>query len=482
MTSFGAILRTSAVLLVGTVLSKGAVFVSILLMARRLGAEDFGKFSFLFAYVAFFALLADAGIESVAIREASRERGDPGVSLGDAILLRAILIAVAVPLALFFHPAIRGHGGSTGLLLIACGSLLVSNRAPSLRSLFTVPYRIALRLEVPALLGALSEVLLLVLLFATLDRGGLTAAVSAQVLAPLPFAFLLVVLSARMTRPIFRPDWRRLVALLRTTLPLLSALVLNVVLTRVDLLLLERLRGPAEVGLYAAPVRLAEVPTLLPVLLLTSIYPVFVANHPLYPMRTEALFRGCLRILVGLVVPVILLQATLAKTLVTGLFGAEYGAGAAVLPVLAVCEFFVFVDIILSSRLLAAHLERRILVVVLAALVTNVAANLILIPAHGAVGAGYATLLAYLTRFGMTFVFRDTRLAARQALAAVLPSAAAGTATGLALFWFISTGRSPSHALLPGIALYFILLVLFRGASMSDWRAIKESRSTVSPS
>src|SRR5262245_31366249 len=214
MTSLALFIRNSVVLLAGTVLSKGLVFLSLLVLTRKLGAEGFGRFTSLFVYVSFFSVVIDAGIESIVIREISKNPKEAPRRLGDALLLRGILVAVSIVGAVLLYPTIFDEKAPVGLLLLASISLIVSNRAASLRSVFELPYRASLRMAIPTLFNVLTECLFLALVVETASRWGLVGAVAAQALAPLPFAWLLAWLVLRRTPASILPDAKRLIALL----------------------------------------------------------------------------------------------------------------------------------------------------------------------------------------------------------------------------------------------------------------------------
>jgi len=469
MSSLPAVVRNSAVLLAGTGASKALVFVSYLVLVRKLGAEDFGLYSLVFAWLAFFELLPDAGLDPLLVRETTRGESEAGRLLGDALLLRTLLALAALPLAALVFPRLAGDPRAVTLVLLAALTWISSNRRPSLRSLFEVPYRNALRMGIPTLLGVLTEAAHLAMLVPLVAAAGLAGAVAAQGLAALPFAVVLAVLSARRLRPRLVPERARLAGLFRRTVPLLGLLAANMVLSRIDVLMLQLLRDAREVGIYSAPVRLVEVANLLPILLMTSVYPLFAAAWPEDPARIDGLFRRSLRLLTAVLVPVVAVEVAFARPIVAALFGAEFADSAAVLPVLAITEVGLFADIVLNSRLLAERREHRNLQLLVAAAVTNVAANLVLIPARGAVGAAEATLLAYAVRVAAALLPADTRPAGRAALASVLPAVAAGAAAlGLAA----GSRLAPLPAAVVGAAAYVALLAAFGGLRPREIREI----------
>jgi O-antigen/teichoic acid export membrane protein len=472
MSSLPALVRNSLVLLGGTAASKALVFASTLVLVRSLPAEAFGLYTLVFAWLSFFELLPDAGLDMLSVREAQAPGASRPRLLGDALVARGLLIAAAAPAAVLLAPLAGDAPHLAGLAALGTLTWISSFRRASLRSLLDLPYRVALRMEVPAALGAAAEAAHLAILPAALAAAGVAGAVTAQGLAHLPFALALAALSLRRLRPEIRIAPRAAAATLRRTSPLLGLLVANAVLARADVLMLEVLRGSREVGVYAAPVRLVEVANLLPILLMASVYPLFAAAGPRDPERVDRLFRGSLRFLAAAVTPLIVAQIAYAGPLVRLLFGDGYAESAAVLPALAAAELLIFADIVMNARFVATGMERRNLQLVAAAAVTNVAANLVLIPAHGAAGAALATLLAYAVRVAGALGPRETRAAGRGALAAILPAAAAGAASW-AVLSALGTGTAAGIGL--AVAAYGAGLAVLRGLRPGDLRQIRRA-------
>ncbi|MGQ0723374.1 MAG: oligosaccharide flippase family protein [Candidatus Eiseniibacteriota bacterium] len=472
MSSLRAVVRNSAVLFAGTAASKTLVFASYLLLVRVLGAEGFGLYTLVFAYLAFFELLPDAGLDDLVVREASRRSGDDAAILGAAIALRALLILAALPLAMLAVPLVTDD--PRGPLFVALGAVswLFSFRRASLRSLAELPYRLALRMETPAVLGFAAEAAHLLMLFAFVPLGGIGVAVAAQGASALPFAVLLVVLAAKRLAPRLAPDSAEIRRLTRAALPLLVLLLANTVLFRADVLLLQVLRDAREVGIYAAPVRLVEVAMLMPVLLMGSVYPLLAGAAPDDPARASRLFRVSLRFLTAAVVPLVLAEMAWARELVLLLFGAEYEQSAAVLPILAATLVLSFAYVLLNAYFLATGLEKQNAALVAVAAGANIAANLVLIPRMGAVGAAWATLLAFGVRMAVTIAVRDTRPAAAAALRAILPATVSGA---LAVLAVRMTGmREPIGAAEAALAaaVYAAGLVVLRGLRLAELREI----------
>jgi O-antigen/teichoic acid export membrane protein len=85
--------------------------------------------------------------------------------------------------------------------------------------------------------------------------------------------------------------------------------------------------------------------------------------------------------------------ALCAPGLITWLFGAGFSSAGAPCAVLAAAAAVTLVDVTYGNVLLAAHGERIFARAVTFGVVVNVAANLVLIPRFGALGAATSTLI-----------------------------------------------------------------------------------------
>lgn len=68
------LLRNMSITFTENVITKGLSFFIILILTRRLGPEDYGKYSFIFVTVAICSALFDFGMENTAVRFASRDK------------------------------------------------------------------------------------------------------------------------------------------------------------------------------------------------------------------------------------------------------------------------------------------------------------------------------------------------------------------------------------------------------------------------
>jgi O-antigen/teichoic acid export membrane protein len=183
--------------------------------------------------------------------------------------------------------------------------------------------------------------------------------------------------------------------LLAESLPLLAAQVGSLLLLKVDQMMLFRLRGPAEAGIYAAATRLSELIYAAAPLMITSFMPLLSRAHhqdrALYQRRQQALFGACTLIGYGSVLGWWLV----GPQAVALLYGPAFAAAAPVLQIHALATLPLMHGEMRGALLVIEQKTRWSVRCVAAGLALNVLLNLWLIPAYGALGAAWATVFSY---------------------------------------------------------------------------------------
>ena len=99
-TGTGRNLVNGAALLGANIVTSGAQYVIVILVARALGPESFGTYLFAFTFAAFFATLCNFGLDRILIREIVRTPAGAPTYLLAAAGLRLLLGALSAALAL----------------------------------------------------------------------------------------------------------------------------------------------------------------------------------------------------------------------------------------------------------------------------------------------------------------------------------------------------------------------------------------------
>jgi O-antigen/teichoic acid export membrane protein len=379
----------TAWLLVAQVAGKAASFVFVVIVARSLGARDFGYFTFALAFVPLFLATGGLGLESTVIREIARDRRRLSELFATGFALRSALAMAGLALAFLTGPLFLNGATAYAALALVGTALLLDELSGFLGTVFKAFERMHFHALVVLANRLLSTALALVAV-------ALDAELPIVCLTYLggsggAFLFGLAALHRYFPRIDYRQA-RRTVArsLLRFGLPLGVAGLLNTALFRIDTVMLQGIRGPVEVGLYGVAYRFFESLLFVSWSLGNVALP-RLAREPRGKPRART-YELTVLLSLAFYLPLALTFPFASEWLVTTLFSERYEDASAAAGVLAGAALLYSVAFASRIGAIAAGRTKAIAVVAAIALAANVAINSVAIPRYGFEGAAWATL------------------------------------------------------------------------------------------
>lgn len=397
-----------------------ASFLTSIVLVRALGPAGFGELSFLLAVVGLLSPVGQVGVNGLVARAVLERPAEERSALRTALALRLAGSISVLLLGVVYWAFAEAHETGRWVLL----ALLIAQPATMFQVLeFWFQAHLKAAALVPWRVATLTLTALLKAALALLTRDvRVVALVFALEYVLLGGAYLLAWrrASGSWIAPAVTRRWLRWFGA-RAPWLFFSGLA-EIVYLRIDIVMLERLRGVGETGIYAVAARLSEIWYALPVMLAAALYPALWARRG----DDAAYVRGLQAALDAMAAMALLLALVVqvaAGPLVTLLFGVAYAAAAPVLALHIWAGVFVFMRAVLSRWLLAEDLMRLSLLTHAGGAILNVGVNLLLIPRYGAIGAAWATVISYAAAgWGMLFVAPRTRpIAWMMARALVLP-------------------------------------------------------------
>jgi O-antigen/teichoic acid export membrane protein len=363
----------------------------MIVVARVLGPEDFGRFSLVWVIVQILLIGGDLGLHNSALRRISQHPADSerisGTLLWLKIRLSAILFLIVLLLAL---PLPESASTKWALVIFGAGMFFHSLGLglnivfQAHGKLYLASLNIVLLFSVQGLCG---------LLF--LWMGGRVPALgAAYLLAGLAaLAFNLAIFQSRIHPISLRPEptWR---AFARESLPVGFGTLFSTVSGRIGVALLAFLSGPFDAGIFSAAQRIVLATHNVPIGIFSAVLPA-LAIHQGGGSEFYRLFQKSLRWMTLLSLPLAILFFAFASPLIFFVYSTEYAFSIPVLKVLSWSLIPVFCGMAFSHVILSQHHLVRLLPWVTGlALIVNLAACLVWIPRWQAEGAAWAVLLS----------------------------------------------------------------------------------------
>lgn len=381
--------------------SMGAAFVALVLFARVLGTDAFGRLAFLMAFVMLAGVLAELGTTGALAKGLAEEKErDPKTYLGNYLVLRAILagiaILVAIPIAILVRPDM------IELLLISSIAIpFIGGRV--FETVYQIYGRPLYSVYTSIFLGIaqISAAVILLLVYEAELKGYMYGFVAVQ------FAYFLltVFFLLQLVAPRFKIQKQTLRNIIVLAAPMGIWSIFNAISTRADIFMLSYLRTTNEVGIYNAAYRLLDLGTAVAATLAVPLVPVLSRKFGSDPkaMRTTAARAFEVTMICTLPVPLLLLFV--ASPLVEFIYGEAFRESAKILPVFG-WLFSVLVLIYVGSAInLSADNIRHASWNAAIAAVLNIAANLYLIPRYGVLGAAWSSVTSTVFMLVVTLVY-----------------------------------------------------------------------------
>lgn len=369
------------------------IFVSVW-VARYLGPEQFGLFSYAQSFVALFAAFATLGLDGIVIRELVKDESKRDELLGTAFILKfigSILVLSLLAIAVFFQS--NDHQTNLLIFIIASATVFQSFNIIDFYFQSKVLSKYVVYSNVCSLL--LSSILKVTLI---LNDAPLLAFAYVIVFDSLILAIGFVYFYFKNKLPLFAWffDIKMAKFLLKDSWPLiLSGLVVSMYM-KIDQVMIRNMLDTNAVGQYAAAVRLSEIWYFIPMIISSSLFPAILnakkTSTELYYSRIQQLYN----LMAWLAIAIALPMTFLSDWVIYLLYGIQFNEAAGVLMIHIWSAVFVFLGVASSKWFIAEGLQKYSFYRTLAGAILNVISNLLLIPKYGIFGAAIATLLSQL--------------------------------------------------------------------------------------
>jgi O-antigen/teichoic acid export membrane protein len=373
-------------------------------VARYLGPEDFGLYSYILSIIALITVFGQLGIQNIAKRELIAHPDKKNTILGTCFVINAISGTLLYCIMLLFLLMSKGsqHEHIALYTFLGAGLLLMPFDHIEMWFQAQVQAKLSVTASIIAMLiGAGIKVLAIYSGWSLLSF----AVISCFELGTL--AFIKTIFYRRHYGPILAWGFSMRMAeqLLHESWPLLISAVAITVYMQIDQVMLGSMLGNQAVGEYAAASRLSSVWNFIPVLLANSLYPAIIKSkeisESLYMKRIQQ-FMDLNAILAYLIILPITL---LSPYIIEFLYGESYKGAAPILTIHVWAALFVFMGVARGQYLLTEKMHKFSLVATCAGAILNVGLNYILIPIYGGTGAAFATLISYSTSAYVSSLF-----------------------------------------------------------------------------
>jgi O-antigen/teichoic acid export membrane protein len=397
------VIGNALTVLTSDVVNRATTFVLYALVARHLGAFQFGQMSLSLTLFATFQVFALAGLKSLVTREVAKDRRktDPYLVNGTIVVTLTSLMSIAI--MLLFTRLMNYAPDTANVILLVSLALLPFSISAVCEAVFQAweRMRYIAYANVPVNLAKIGIALVL------LSLGyGLYALVILLLAAHLAVASIEWWLMLRhITRPRLRIDPRFSVEMSKSTSTFLGIDGVIATMGSLNIILVSKLANEKEAGLYNAATQLMVPMTLMYQSLTLSLFPMMCRTFQFGLQNLKRITEQLIELLFAIALPTLVGLFFLADSALLLLYGKkEFVAASGALRILVWTLALTALTNVLGPVLVASLREKVTLRIVIINAVVSLVLGLTLISRFGLIGAAMAVLLTRMVDFFQHYV------------------------------------------------------------------------------
>ncbi len=393
------IIKNTFWLIGAQVVIKCIAFVLVILLARYLGVEEFGKYSFVITFIAFFGLIADFGLSTLTIRDIARDKDKIKDYLNIIASFKLILALITI-LLIFITIQFVAKTHDIKVLVYLASIWVVLN---SFNQFFIAVFNAYEKMQYEAFIRITEKLiwlgLALIVIFNKMSIVTLFWFYAISSLITLCLTIFLI--RTKFTKFSLRWDFKFINAILKGSSFFFLLSVFTIIYDKIDIFMLYTLTSVKEVGIYSASYQLYSL-FLMPFSIFVRVLFPMISNK----IRDKSIINNLIKLM------------GISFLISLGFFGIIYifkgyinlifNFGPQVSKAFLILSFG-YLFIIPASfpyiYLKASKSTLKYLVqIILIAAIINIILNLFLIPTFSLFGAVYATLISQFVFFSMSFI------------------------------------------------------------------------------
>lgn len=388
----------------------GGIFRAILMplftifIARMLGTEGFGAYSFALSLAYILLIVGEMGLPKAVVRELATHKEDVAKYIGDLSILRLLtgLASMGIIYGILVLTS-RSPDDRLPLFLIGLSFLVFTG----LRRFFDAIFQAFEVMKYQAIVDIVDILLTfgvgMGMLFGGYGLMGIALAMMAG--ATVSMAMDFIILTRKLGKPQFTFDWSFWKRMAIGALPFGVIGLLTFLFGYSNTVVLSFFKGDTQAGLFSSAYRMIWMMAIVPATCMTAIFPFLSRIGKSGDGRHRDAIRLVVKYLACLSLPFCGLLAIYAPRIISMVYGQSYTGAGHALWILAAIPLFSFTYIPLIDLMNSQYKQRFSVIAILLCAGINTGLCLILAPFLGLMGAAVSTLIAEASLFAIILFF-----------------------------------------------------------------------------
>jgi O-antigen/teichoic acid export membrane protein len=376
------------------IISRLLRFGLIIYVARILGTEGWGLFSYALSLIGIALVISDGGSSLFFTKEYTEKRN---IYIKTILFLKLILLLITTTIAIitgFFFASLP-----IASLVIPVTIILVSD---SIRDFLNTFFRVQEKMEKEAFIKILTNLILIItsVILVTIHRTPESLAIGYLVgsIAGTFFAYLVNISFIRDLKKIINHKDNSaidFITVLKIVLPITLTGIAGTVMVHIDTVMLGIWTDAEQVGLYAAAQRIVQFSLIVPGLFIAALYPTLTKIYNQDQKQFVLFAKKIVNILFIIGTPIAVGGYIVSQSLMLTLFGPEYLLSGPAFSWLIIGSLFIFPGFLFHVLVIITEQQQKLVRNICIIICATILFNIILIPTFGITGAAIGTTLAH---------------------------------------------------------------------------------------
>ncbi|QPH90911.1 flippase [Campylobacter concisus] len=377
-------------------------------VARYLGPERFGLFSYAQSFVGLFTAIATLGLDSIVVRELVKDESKTNELIGTTFYLKLVgSILTLLVLAIAIHFTSNDRYTNLLVFIIASATIFQSFNVIDMYFQSKVLSKYVVFSNIISLFASSIVKIILIFIDAPLVAFAWAILFDSIVLS-LGFIYFFLKYSTLMVRKIY---FSKLIAvdLLKNSYPIILSSAVIAIYLKIDQVMIKSMLGEIAVGQYTAATKLSESFYFIPLAISYSFFPAIVNSRNCserYYARLQMLYNLVVWIAIAIALPVTILS----NNIIDILYGDQYYQAGSILKIHIWTNVLISIGVISGDWFVAENLQIFAFWRSFCGASLNIILNFLLIPKYEIQGAAIATLISYfIANLAFDFFNKKTR-------------------------------------------------------------------------
>lgn len=377
-------------LILSSILNVGISIFTTSIIAKNIGPELYGRYTFGLTYILFFSVLSNFGLESLFIRETARD--NKNIDLINDIFHLKIMLAIFTMGVIIFSVHILGYPQATvKVIYILSIGLLFQILSESLLSVYRAIEKMYITAIFSILLRVISAVIIVIAIYSGIGFIGIVSAFSVAFFLTFGIILLFFYRDFKVLNLSIKPH--RWISLIKQGIPFFISALLTMFYYKINVLMLSKMVEEREMGFYMASLNLMENLFFLHIAFNTSIFPAYSRIFGNSADALKKIYEKTTKYLIILTVAVLIGTILVGGRIIQLIYGDEFIPAIPALNVLIFFWALAFFSQTQSSLLFSIQKEMSQVKIMGVACIINIVLNLILIKRYGVIGAAYSSVI-----------------------------------------------------------------------------------------